>query len=449
MTSTKIKTRKVITFALPTIITGMLERPVYYIIPSIYAKYFGLDLAMIGSILLLARIFDVITDPLIGYLSDNTKTSIGRRKPWIICSVVITTLSTYFLFSPPVGVSNLYFAVSFCVLFLGWTMFEIPMAAWQAELSHDHNDRSRIVAYRIGFNLIGGIVFAVMPLTPFFQTSDITPEVLSAIGWFIIIAMPVFTLIAVFFVPSGQESVIQKMNDSIFKILKSIANNLPARSFFIAFMLFGASMGVLLGAFFLYVDAYLKLGHRLPWILASISIANVCAVPFWLKTFNYFERHKIWAIGGSLASGCILCFSQIVPGNDNFVAVLVLSIGYGFCSCAIAIAYPAILADIADYDVMKTGYNRTGSYYAIVTFLNKAFLAAGGAVSFWILAFFDFNPNAEIYTDSQSSGILISMVYIPAPLLLISSIIMWFFPLGIKQQSIIKRRIELQNTRQS
>ena len=104
---------------------------------------FGLDLAEVGLILMLARITDVITDPLIGYLSDRTPGPFGRRKPWIAFGASLMMISAFQLFNPaalntmPIG--NLHLLVWSVLLWLGWSMINIPYYAWGAELSDDYN----------------------------------------------------------------------------------------------------------------------------------------------------------------------------------------------------------------------------------------------------------------------------------------------------------------------
>ena len=116
--------------------------PVGLYLPLVYSKDLGLSLTEIGLVLMLARISDVITDPLIGALSDRTKSRFGKRKPWIAAGTVLMMLSAFQLFNPEalnqMPITKWYLLGWSILLWLGWTMVNIPYYAWGAELSDDY-----------------------------------------------------------------------------------------------------------------------------------------------------------------------------------------------------------------------------------------------------------------------------------------------------------------------
>jgi len=116
-------------YSFPITCMWFMHGPVVGILPALYAKYFGISLAITGTVLLVSRWFDAITDPLIGVLSDRTKTRLGRRKPWMIAGSALSLLAVYFLFIPPESPSVAYYTFWSMLLFLAWTMNEIPYGA--------------------------------------------------------------------------------------------------------------------------------------------------------------------------------------------------------------------------------------------------------------------------------------------------------------------------------
>ena len=111
-------------------------------IPAHYSGGLGLDLATVGIILMLARLTDVITDPLIGEISDRWRTPVGRRKPWLLIGTPVMLLGVYMLFAPSGDVDVVYFLIWLTVFFLGSTMIMLPHRAWGAEMSTDYHQRS-------------------------------------------------------------------------------------------------------------------------------------------------------------------------------------------------------------------------------------------------------------------------------------------------------------------
>ena len=122
--------------------------PVIVFIPRFYASDVGVPLTLVGTIMIAVRIFDVITDPLMGYLSDHTRSRFGRRRPWILAATPIMMVSIYQLFLPPAGAGGTHMLVWSLALSVATTMMLIPYYAWGAELSTNYNERSRIAGAR-------------------------------------------------------------------------------------------------------------------------------------------------------------------------------------------------------------------------------------------------------------------------------------------------------------
>ena len=132
-----------------------LNLPFYVYLPTFYVRDLGIDLAVVGGILLVARVLDVVTDPIIGTLGDRTSTRFGRRRPWVLASVPLLLLASWQLFLPPDDAGGLYLFVWSSLAYLAWTMILLAYSAWGAELSPDYNERSRIFGARESFVISG------------------------------------------------------------------------------------------------------------------------------------------------------------------------------------------------------------------------------------------------------------------------------------------------------
>ena len=97
---------------------------------GIYAKHYGISLATIGTIVLISRISDALTDPLVGFYSDKIKYKTGTRSHLIILGAAALLISAYFLFNPPNEVTAIYFFLWYMAFYFSWTLFEIPHLAW-------------------------------------------------------------------------------------------------------------------------------------------------------------------------------------------------------------------------------------------------------------------------------------------------------------------------------
>ena len=168
----KLKRKTLFFFGLVDLPISMSLFPVAVFIPKFYASDMAVPLSVVGAILFFVRWTDVVTDPLMGYISDHTRSRFGRRKLWIALSTPIMMFAVYNLFLPDttgslgqiyqifVGadkVNWLHLGVWSFVLSVAITMMLIPYYAWGAELSTDYNERSMVTGSRAVFNALGSL----------------------------------------------------------------------------------------------------------------------------------------------------------------------------------------------------------------------------------------------------------------------------------------------------
>lgn len=446
MTTSPLKNRTLIAFALPGFVVGMMAGPVNSVIPTIYAKYYGLDLAFIGTVLLVSRIFDGITDPLVGYLSDRTKTPFGRRKPWVVFGYALTILAIYKVFVPGEDVTPTYFMFWYFLLFLAWTISDIPYGAWAAELSRLYEDRTRISVFRQTVQLLGSIAFVALPLLPIFATSEMTPEVLFVIAMVVIVLLPTLAVISLTVVPEGKP-LETKPAGSLLDLAKSIARNKPFWIFVAAFALYGIGMGTYSVGSFMFLDTYLGIGDKFPYIGGVSFLLPILCMPIWLFVANKFEKHQAWAFSVLVTGLLVPLTALIAPGPEAFIPLLVLTaIKLAFLAGSMVLPQ-AMLPDIIDYDLLKSGTNRAGSYLAFFLLLFKVNVAVGSALGLFIMDAFQYDAQVTEHSASSVFGLKLAVIYIPAVLLVTSSLFIWRSPITRRRQAIIRRRIESRHQR--
>ena len=129
------------------------------LLPVIYAKYFGLALTTIATVMLAARLFDAVTDPLIAHYSDLYRRKHGTRKPFILVGGLGSMTSLYFLCVPFGEVTITYFVCWYFVYYLFQTIYQIPMGAWAIEVTNDPEGRTFIFSVLVFLNKIGSLLF--------------------------------------------------------------------------------------------------------------------------------------------------------------------------------------------------------------------------------------------------------------------------------------------------
>lgn len=447
-------------FALPALVSAITHGPVAGILPALYAQRFGIDLALIGTVMLLARVFDAVTDPLIGYLSDGTHSRFGPRKPWVVAGSVLVVLAIYCLFRPGEDVGSLYFLTFSLLIYLGWTVMEIPYASWALELSRDTKERARINASRTLFLFIGGLLFTLSPLlvpgpdgvaplfapdTGFFtklmtSSSSMTFDVLGALAISVVVMVPLATFLAVTIVPRG-DVVETGEKPQLTELWASLKNNPPFKAFLIAYLFIGIASGISGVVSFMYIDSYLQIGNRYTQIFGPAILVGPLVIPFWAWMVNRFGKYRVTAAAFTIYTAILPLPWFIAPGPDAFAPMTIYYCAITAFSPLLMISMPTILGDIIDYDTLHTGKNRTGQYYAFLALIAKGTVAIGGPLALLIIGFFGYQPGTA--NDGEAIwGLRVVANILPPATIIPALFILWRFPITDDSQKEYASQLE-------
>ena len=181
---------------------AIISYPLAVWIPRLYSTEIGIELGLIGLVIFCAAIFDAISDPAMGFMSDRFKTRWGRRKPWIAIGVPIYAMAVWMLLNPSEGATVLYLALFFILLRLATTLLGLPYAAWGMELSGEYHTRTMIQSAREKYVLAGLIVASAIVLISEEVFDDRTASfVLSNFSWVIVTLLPITAILVLFKVP--------------------------------------------------------------------------------------------------------------------------------------------------------------------------------------------------------------------------------------------------------
>jgi GPH family glycoside/pentoside/hexuronide:cation symporter len=437
----RLSPRQLLAYALPASSIALFILPMNIVIPAFYAANTQATLTGIGLVAGFARLFDAITDPLIGYLSDLTRSRLGPRKPWLLVGTVIGSISVYFLFQPPPDSGLLYYVVASTGVFLGFTLFEIPNRAWGMEMSHDYFQRARISTYLAVFSAVGSLIFWVIPIimSPYTGSTAITPAAMTGIAWFFVFLFPLSTLMSVSFVPQGKQ--ISESGAGLRTLIQSVRINKPLWRYCAAVTAWGVGNGAFSSVLLILFADYLKLGNHFPFMMVVFFVVQTLTMPLWMKLIGRFGKHRSlafsWVID-LISRGAVLFF---VPGDVNVLLVYGLIVIIAALNGASYIAPMAILGDVIDYDILKTGKNKAASFAALNSLLIKISSAIGVAVALPTLGLFGYEMGVE--ADYMAwLGLMICYVGIPGVTYMIASWLIWFFPIDARRHRTIVRRIE-------
>lgn len=435
-----LTTGQLLAFGFPAMTHALVASPVYSILPTYYAAHTAVTLAQIGTIAAFSRIIDALNDPVMGYLSDRTNTRFGSRKPWIAAAILFCAAAVFQLFSPPTTATWVYFLVWSQVLYTGFTMFEVPRAAWGVEISRAYNERARIGLFVGAFNIAGSLSFYLLPVLMGLVTgrSEIDGGTLTIIASAYAVLMPIGILVCLWRVPQGQK--VARERTRISDVFDTLAASRPAQRFYAITTLWGLGQGVLVGCSFMFYTGYMNMGAQFALVMATLFVTEIVSLSVWSRLLPRFDRHRVWAVCVALPVLLGPLLLLVPKGAAGLIPVLVLVVARGILTAPTNFLPGAVLGDVIDYETLRTGRNMAGNLFAVQMVLIKIAMAAGGAIAFNILGLAGFQvrgPN----TDSAQMWLLITYMAVPAVLHLTMAAVAWGFPIDRRRQGIIHRRL--------
>ena len=435
--------------------------PVMYIFGSqsvihgVYAKYFGLSLTTIATVVLIARLFDAVTDPIIGFAVDRQQAKGKSKLPFILFGLILYLVASYLLYVPleyhltdgEKKVSPLYFGLSYILFYLAYTFFEVPHLAWGGELAKTEREKNNLYIVRSSGVIVGGFLFYLLPQMPFFDSSEITPVVLKwAVMITVLIALPaIYGFIKLVPEPNKSHYLPAVKNNKVhtpLEMIRFVLINKPLLVLLgaVAFTFLGAGIsGVLL---FLFIDVYLGMGQAFSYIYMVGFAISLVSLKLWQLSANHLGIQKTWVIANTMMIAGALCLSFLSPENNSECSVLIgISLAMSGASAIPAIV-PSQISKIVDYSVYKYRSNNSASCFSIYTLVNKTVNSLGGAVGLAVIGFYGFDATASTQTESAVTGLRLALSWVPCGLLLIACILALLVPVTARQHNIILRRLE-------
>lgn len=433
--------RQLIRYALTEGPLAMAATPMALFIAPFYSRDMGLSLAAVGTILFLARMSDVVTDPVVGQLSDRTRTRHGRRKPWIFLGTPLLLLSMWMLFVPQGAVDNLYFAIWLVLLWLGWTFIAIPYYAWGAEISPHYHERTRIASWRTSAGLIGTLIAIVVPLLTglWFNYGNPVDESLHVIAICATIGM-VIAVPCLLLVPEGKP--IETKQIPLMDGIRVMWSNGPFKRLMFGFMM--AALGPAIGGplYILFVVHVLEASVSSNVVLLVFYVANLMGVLLWNQVARRVGKRKAWLMGMATAIIAQPGYWFLGAGDLFWMMIVFFVLGIGIGSFS---ALPAAMkADVVDLDRLRSGEDRTGLFFSVWSLANKFVIAFAAGFVLNLLALFDFQAAGQNGPD-QIMALRVIFIFLPVVFYLIGFAVMWNYPISEERHKrmigLLERRI--------
>ncbi len=409
----------------------------------------GLGAGYAGSVLLIGKLWDAFNDPLIGWLSDRTRSRWGRRLPWMALSAVPFALFFVLLWIVPgfVGGENqlalfAYYTVVAVLYNTCYTALALPHSSLTAELSSDYDERSRITGYRMAFSLggsVGGLLVAQIVFGLLADANPTTQYLVFALAIAVISLSAVAACVAGisrWVVAADQNRVARALPEPALSAGEQFRVIFANRPFLIVcgiYLFSWLAMQFTAAVLPLYVVSVMGLPtSRFPLLALAVQGTALLLIPFWGWVSIRIGKKPVYFIGMLfwLAAQAGLVFLPI--GSEAILFAMGIAAGVGISVCYLV--PNAMLPDTIEYDELRTGRRREGVYYGFFVFMQKLALALGTFILGQALAFSGYLSSGPgqpvpVQPDSALTAIRIAIGPLPAAALLVGILLTWLYPI--------------------
>jgi len=407
-----------------------------------YTDVYRIPAAAAGTIMLIARFWDMAIDPVIGVISDRTKTRWGKFRPYILFGAIPYAILAILTFTTPnFGETGkiIYAGATYVLLMTAYAAINLPYSSLAAVMSSDSYERAGLNTYRFICAFAGQFVVTGLALTlaKFFGGGD------KALGFqYTVILFGVLSVVFFFITFMATKERVQPstaLPSSLKEDIKNLFKNRPwiilACVGIISFVMFAMQNAAIAYYFKYYV------GNEDSVQLFNVvgTVALIVALPFSKPLAKRFGNRNVF-IASSLISGA--CFIALyLPGNQDIVTIYTLNI---LAKMAYAPAVPLLwtmIADSSDYSEWKSGRRATGLYFSAAVFAQKAGWGIGAAIAGWLLMVFSYVPNVT-QTETALLGIKLLISVIPGVLYMSCAAFMFFYTIDSNLIEVMKRDLD-------
>ncbi len=421
--------KKKLAFASADVFGGGSFNIINFLYPTFLAITVGISPFWISFIVLVARIWDAITDPIMGYVSDKTNSRFGKRRIYLIVSSPLILISMYFLFFP-YGYSSTSLRIiavlsSYLIFTMVQTSVMIPYYSLSSEISSDYQQRASYNSYRLGFSIFSSILCVAVPgiIVGMFGDETIGYQVMSlTFGAIFAISVLLTGLFA------REEITSPKVENKL--SLKSLAKPLslkPFRQYLGMFLVLQMSMAIMSGLFFFYVDFYIvksetALGNSsvVGLIAAALMFSmQIVALPIYIKMIEKKGKTFAYRFGGLLWIITAL-FIFIIPADVNPLILYLIAALMGFGISGPGLVPHTMYGDVVDAGQIKFKDRLDGQMSGFTNFINKIAQAMGLALVMFLIGLAGFTEKQfggdPILTQPDSALLMIRLIMTLTPL---------------------------------
>lgn len=440
-TTGKLRTRTKLFYGIGDLGNALVNSAIQFFLMKFYTDAALILPALAGNALLIGKIWDAVNDPLFGWITDKTKSRFGKRRVFMIFGAIPLGIAIALLWFVPQADriwTFVWIAGTFILFDTLWTLTNVPYYALTSELTDDYDERSSLTTYRM-----------VMAVPAYLVGAALTPAIvglfaLQRTGYaFIGIVYGVICAVALLISAAGlrerKELVVSKPEASPIKSFLIAIRNKPFAWLCGTYFIVNISFAFIKILMIYYIEYQLLMKAESYLVMGLMLICVTISLPFWQWISRKIDKGPAYGLG-MLIGGTAVVLTFFLPHHSTALIYLIAVLaGFGFSAQWI---FPwAMVADVADYDRLETGQQRSGVYYGIWGLATKISEALALAAVGWILTGFGYVPNVE-QTPNALLGIRLFFGLVPAAFIFISLPLLFKYPITRKSHAEVRAKLE-------
>jgi GPH family glycoside/pentoside/hexuronide:cation symporter len=409
----------------------------------------GIAPRIAAAAIFVGRSWDYVNDPLIGHISDRTRTRWGRRRPFLLFGPLPFALAFALLWFRPPWESELtlavYYAIAYVVFDAAATFVYMPYFALTPELTLDYDERTALTSYRMFFSILGGLVAFTVPLMIVGTfTPENAPRVLTmGLIFGIASALP---LLCTFFGTRERPEFIAQAQPGLRQSLRAASQNRPFVFGLVIFLLTWVSVSVLETTLLYFIKYVVQREPQSDLIMAVIFVTAIFALPFWEWASRRWSKR--WAYVGGIAfwAGVQIVLITLTPASGLPLLLFLCTLAGIGVGAAHVIPW-SIIPDAIEWDELQTGERHEGMFYSLITLAQKVASSIAIPLVLLLLDATGYVPNAAQQPAGALLGIRIVIGPVPAALLCGGILFAFFYPLSRERHAQIVRELEARRER--
>jgi GPH family glycoside/pentoside/hexuronide:cation symporter len=404
----------------------------------------GVSPAVAALAIFVGGTWDYINDPLVGYLSDRTRSRWGRRRPFLLFGALPLALAfTLMWWRPPIAsqlMLGIYYALIYALYDTVATFAYMPYFALTPELTSDYDERTELTTTRMFFSILGSLVAFTIPLliVDGFHPEHAGRVLLMGAIFGLVSAVPI---LLVFFGTRERQEFMQLEQPGVWQSVKAAWKNRPFVFGLVIFLFTWVTISIIQLILLYYVKYVVNREAQSDLIMATIFVVAMIALPLWQWVSGRLNKRLAYIGGIAFLIAVLLCLSSLTPatGMPLLLGLCVLA-GIGVSSAHVL---PwSIIPDAIEYGEWQTGERHEGMFYSLITLAQKIATSIALPLALLVLNASGYLPNSAVQPASAVTGIRVIAGPIPAVLLGLGILFAAVYPLGRENYSEIARKLE-------